>query len=774
MVVQRDIDKLFSRHATDDRYYTKEQADERYVNADGDTMTGLLVGTDVALSGQIQADIVGEKTGAHGVIIDGLTVKDGGVTLATGADLLAAGASCDIGSTSQMFDNVYAAKYGVSTAGTEYAYSSGAGIFSIAAATKIALADDLYVDVANSYVGIGTSAPARILHVKASSAGISSWDATAVIVLERTVAPRLFFAANATGSGGGIAWCGPADTFITAIDYYHDTSALRIYTNNAEVANFYSTGLAMNAGKDILAAGASSDIGSTSQMFDNIYGTKYHVTIAGTEYVYSQGPADATLRAGGAVSLNVNGVDVLRCLGPSCTINGGKGDVDFIACGDTDASLLWVDAGNDRVGIGTCIPTEKLDVNGNIKLSGVLYTDDILEHTGNAGVTIDGVKCKDGKVVVSTGGSIGLNGGGNITFTDGESLDKVEVLAAQLSVALGLEVAGGKDILAAGASSNIGSTGQMFDNVYATKFLVTTAGTEYMYSASAGNFTIAAATQIALADDLYVDVTNGYVGIGTSAPARALHVKASAAGISSWDATAVMIIERTLKPRLFFAADGTGEGGGIGWCDPADVLITAIDYMHNTSVLRFYVNNTTVADFYSAGLKMMAGKHIETYGASSNIGSTSHMFANVYATKHHVTAAGTEYVYSQGAANATLRAGGDVNLNVNGIDVLRCIGTCCTINGGKDDVNFQACGNEDDALLWVDAGMDHVGIGTPIPGEKLDVAGNINTTGVLKVAGTQVVGAQGDAVKDAEDAVTAITQLNLLLARCRAHGLIAT
>ena len=44
---------------------------------------------------------------------------------------------------------------------------------------------------------------------------------------------------------------------------------------------------------------------------------------------------------------------------------------------------------------------------------------------------------------------------------------------------------------------------------------------------------------------------------------------------------------------------------------------------------------------------------------------------------------------------------------------------------------------------------------------------------VLKVAGAQVVGARGAAVADATDAASAITQLNALLARCRAHGLIA-
>lgn len=49
-----------------------------------------------------------------------------------------------------------------------------------------------------------------------------------------------------------------------------------------------------------------------------------------------------------------------------------------------------------------------------------------------------------------------------------------------------------------------------------------------------------------------------------------------------------------------------------------------------------------------------------------------------------------------------------------------------------------------------------------------------HTAGAYYQGGTKVVGAQGAAVADATDAATAITQLNALLARLRAHGLIAT
>ncbi len=57
---------------------------------------------------------------------------------------------------------------------------------------------------------------------------------------------------------------------------------------------------------------------------------------------------------------------------------------------------------------------------------------------------------------------------------------------------------------------------------------------------------------------------------------------------------------------------------------------------------------------------------------------------------------------------------------------------------------------------------------------KTDDTFNIGNSGGLQVSGTKVVGVQGAAVADATDAATVITQLNALLARARAHGLIVT
>jgi len=70
------------------------------------------------------------------------------------------------------------------------------------------------------------------------------------------------------------------------------------------------------------------------------------------------------------------------------TFNEGHEDFDVRIEGDTDANLLFTNAGTDKVGIGTNSPGEKLEVVGNISASGEIYSDniEILAH-GSARVS---------------------------------------------------------------------------------------------------------------------------------------------------------------------------------------------------------------------------------------------------------------------------------------------------------------------------------------------------------------------------------------------------
>jgi hypothetical protein len=59
----------------------------------------------------------------------------------------------------------------------------------------------------------------------------------------------------------------------------------------------------------------------------------------------------------------------LANLNSPIVINENGADQDTRIEGDNDANLFYVDAGNDKVGIGSSTPAEKLDVAGNLAIS---------------------------------------------------------------------------------------------------------------------------------------------------------------------------------------------------------------------------------------------------------------------------------------------------------------------------------------------------------------------------------------------------------------------
>lgn len=60
----------------------------------------------------------------------------------------------------------------------------------------------------------------------------------------------------------------------------------------------------------------------------------------------------------------------LANLNSPVVINSNGADQDTRIAGDNDANLVFVDAGTDKVGFGTGTPAEKVDVNGNLAISG--------------------------------------------------------------------------------------------------------------------------------------------------------------------------------------------------------------------------------------------------------------------------------------------------------------------------------------------------------------------------------------------------------------------
>jgi hypothetical protein len=70
---------------------------------------------------------------------------------------------------------------------------------------------------------------------------------------------------------------------------------------------------------------------------------------------------------------------------------------------------------------------------------------------------------------------------------------------------------------------------------------------------------------------------------------------------------------------------------------------------------------------------------------------------------------------------------------------------------------------------------NNLGIGDTAPGEKLDVAGNINLTGVLKIDDVQILKEQQAHIEDADGTLAdATTKINAILAMLETHGLVAS
>lgn len=71
-------------------------------------------------------------------------------------------------------------------------------------------------------------------------------------------------------------------------------------------------------------------------------------------------------------------------------------------------------------------------------------------------------------------------------------------------------------------------------------------------------------------------------------------------------------------------------------------------------------------------------------------------------------------------------------------------------------------------------GNGHLGVMNSLPSFSLDVGGDVNASGVVRVGGTQVLTFQQGVINDATGAGDVVATVNYILAALRAHGLIAT
>ena len=99
------------------------------------------------------------------------------------------------------------------------------------------------------------------------------------------------------------------------------------------------------------------------------------------EYIFHKDDANTFMQfTDNRIRFNAGGIQYLDLNDASSaphdiTFNRGNNNVDLNIQGGSDSNLVFTDASTDRVGIGTSTPSFKLDVDGDIRVTGGLIVD---------------------------------------------------------------------------------------------------------------------------------------------------------------------------------------------------------------------------------------------------------------------------------------------------------------------------------------------------------------------------------------------------------------
>ena len=179
----------------------------------------------------------------------------------------------------------------------------------------------------------------------------------------------------------------------TEVAFFDDTGAdLTLLTNGlsgvsaANVSFNDDVVMQFGTGGDIGVVSRSTVLGANTTLADIYVGTPVTVAVPANSLIMSNTTADGDIVW--AAQTGGNSIEYMRidASAQELVINEASNDINFRVESNGDADAIFVDAGNNRVGILTAAPGVELDVTGAITASGIVSADE-WQTTGGGTVT---------------------------------------------------------------------------------------------------------------------------------------------------------------------------------------------------------------------------------------------------------------------------------------------------------------------------------------------------------------------------------------------------